>query len=63
MLPIIIFMVKDLIQNPSAWKEGFKNRLTNLHDYHPDPSRVDPSRRKSPEEMEMVIMKEDNEGK
>jgi len=59
MVPIIIYMVIDLVRNPSKWKEGFKNKLTNVVDLHPDPVRMDPSRRRTPEEMEMVIMKED----
>jgi len=61
MLPIVVFLVWDLVKNPTAWLEGFKNKFGNVIEYHPDPIMMDPSRRKSPEEMEIDIMKEDNE--
>lgn len=57
MVPIIVYFVKDFIKNPQQWKNGLKKKLTSLVDYHPDPYRIDPSRRKSPEEVEIDILK------
>ena len=59
MVPIIVYMLLDFVRNPGKWASGFKNKLTNVVDLHPDPVRMDPSRRKTPEETEMTILKED----
>jgi len=59
MIPILIFLIRDLIRNPSRWVKGFRSKFGTLADLHPDPVRMDPSRRKTPEETEMTIMKED----
>ena len=59
MIPIIITMVIDAVRNPRAWLDGFKRKFSSLAELHPDPYRMDSSRRKTPEETEMVIMKED----
>ena len=59
MVPIIITLVMDAVRNPKTWLNGFKRKFTTLADLHPDPYRMDPSRRKTPEETEMVIVKED----
>jgi len=60
MVPIIVYLVMNLVKNPQKWINGFKTKFTTLANYHPDPSRVDPSRRKSPEETEIAILKEEN---
>lgn len=59
--PTFIYLLKDLVQNPTKWKEGFRKKFCTLAEYHPDPSIVDPSRRKSPEEIEIDIRKKLNE--
>ena len=56
MIPVFAWLLKDLILNPMGWFQGFKNKFTNPHEYHPDPSMVDPSRRKTPEETEEYIL-------
>ena len=58
MIPIIVWLMRDLIKNPGQWKEGFRNKLTRLVEYHPDPVRIDPSRRKNAQEIEGEIWKE-----
>ena len=58
MVPTIIWLVKDLVKNPSKWLEGFKKKLGNPKEYYPDPSYADPSRRKSGREIETEILKE-----
>ena len=58
MAPIVIWLVRDLIRNPSKWLQGFKKKLGNIHEYYPDPSYADPSRRKSGREIETEILKE-----
>ncbi|XP_057312822.1 sodium-dependent neutral amino acid transporter B(0)AT1-like [Hydractinia symbiolongicarpus] len=59
--PIFIYLIKDLVQNPTKWREGFRKKFCTLAEYHPDPSIVDRSRRKSPEEIEIDIRKKLNE--
>ena len=55
-LPLVIWLFLDLYRRPDAWKAGFKNRfLGGFVEYVPDPAWLDPSRRKSPEEMEAEI--------
>lgn len=58
MVPIIVLLLKHLIQNPQKWVKGFKKTFGNKVEYYPDPSSVDPSRRKNMEEMEAAILKE-----
>lgn len=59
MFPIIVWLVKDFVYNYPAWIEGFKRKFGSLNELHPDPSMNDPSRRKSPEEIELEILKEE----
>ena len=58
MVPIIVFLVKDFVLNRDKWIDGFKRKLLNPHEYLPDPSLKDPSRRKTPEEMEQDVQKD-----
>lgn len=58
MVPIVVLLLKHLIQNPQKWKKGFVKTFTNIHEYYPDPSNPDPSRRKNKTEMEAAILKE-----
>ena len=58
MIPTIIWLVIDFAKSPSKWIQGFRSTFSNPHEYHPDPSYLDPSRRKSPEEVEIAILKE-----
>jgi len=58
MIPIIVWLVRDLIKNPGQWKEGFRKKFTNMIEYHPDPSMMDPSRRKATQVLESEIVKE-----
>ena len=58
MVPIIIFLVKDFVQNSDKWKKGFAKTFGNRIEYLPDPSSADPSRRKTNLEMEAAILKE-----
>jgi len=59
MVPIIVTLLLDLIRNPRGWLNGIKHKFNNIIELHPDPIRMDPSRRKTPEETEMNILKED----
>jgi len=58
MVPIIIWLVKDLVKNPSKWGAAFRKKFTDPIEYHPDPARADPSRRKTINEVQMDILKE-----
>nr|QBP15011.1 solute carrier family 6 [Cyanea capillata] len=52
-LPLLIWLV---INWPKNWMEGFRKTFASgWANYHPDPSWVDPSRRKSPMQMEEEI--------
>ena len=45
-----------IIKWPKDWLQGFKRTFASgIADYLPDPTWVDPSRRKSPHEMEQEI--------
>ena len=58
MVPIVVFLVKDFVLNRDKWIDGFKRKLLNPHEYLPDPSLKDPSRRKTPEEIEQYVQKD-----
>lgn len=58
MVPIIVYLVQDVIVNHKSWARGFRQRFGNLNNYHPDPARTDPSLRKSGREIEEEILKE-----
>lgn len=58
MVPIILFLVRDVLKNHKIWARGFRQRFGDLKNYHPDPSVVDPSRRKNDREIEQEIIKE-----
>ena len=58
MVPIILWLGYDLYKNPGAWKAGFIKKFTNSVELHPDPVRMDPSRRKTTHEIESEILKE-----
>ena len=54
--PLVLWLLLDLYRRPKAWKEGFRKRLFSGYiEYLPDPSWLDPSRRKSPDELEAEI--------
>ena len=53
-LPTLLFLV---IKWPKNWLQGFKRTFASgIANYLPDPTWVDPSRRKSPEQMEQEIL-------
>ena len=58
MVPIIVYLVISLVKNPRIWLRGFEKKFSSLIELHPDPYRMDSSRRKTPEETEEIIMKE-----
>ena len=58
MVPIFVFLIKHFVKNPGKWVQGFKKKFANVIEYYPDPSYVDPSRRKTDMEMEAAIVKE-----
>lgn len=58
MIPTIAWLVMNFVKNPQKWVDGFKSKLLNIHEYYPDPSYPDPSRRKSGREIETQILKE-----
>ena len=48
-IPIGYYLLKDLIQHPKVWVDGFKNRFCHRIEYMPDPSDYDINRRYKPE--------------
>ncbi|XP_057312121.1 sodium-dependent neutral amino acid transporter B(0)AT3-like isoform X2 [Hydractinia symbiolongicarpus] len=58
MIPTIAWLIMNFVKNPQKWVDGFKSKLSNIHEYYPDPSYPDPSRRKSGREIETQILKE-----
>ena len=58
MIPIAVWLIKDFLRNPRKWLTRVSNKLCNKYEYHPDPSRVDPSRRRSPKDIETEILQE-----
>ena len=60
-------MLKDLIQHPKLWAEGFKNRFCHCIEYMPDPSDYDVNRRYQPDEnddkssSDIGVKKEENQ--
>ncbi|XP_012561513.2 sodium-dependent neutral amino acid transporter B(0)AT3 isoform X1 [Hydra vulgaris] len=58
LVPIFFFIIKDIIEHPSLWLKNIRKKLTNIKEYHPDPYRVDPSRRRTNEEVEATIINE-----
>ena len=58
MVPIVVWLVMDLARNPRAWLKKVSIKLSNKYEYHPDPVRVDPTRKKDKKDIETVILKE-----
>eukprot|EP00794_Sanderia_malayensis_P007057 gene7057-7849_t len=60
-LPIFLWMFAWMFRHRNGtWRTRIYDKLTGgLVEYHPDPARVDPSRRKSMVQMERIIQEED----
>ncbi|XP_066910380.1 inactive sodium-dependent neutral amino acid transporter B(0)AT3-like [Clytia hemisphaerica] len=58
--PILIGLIKDLVQNPQEWKDGFQNRLCHPIEYAFDPSDYDLNRRYHIEDLTMTEKDQNN---
>ena len=43
---ILGWLMKDFFLNTNKWISNIKNKLGKLAEWHPDPSRIDSSKRK-----------------
>ena len=58
MVPIIVVLVLHAVRNPDKWIRGFKKTFSNPHNFLPDPCMLDPSRKRTSQEVEAAIMEE-----
>ena len=58
MLIIIGWLIRDFVGNSNKWISSFKNKLGTLAEWHPDPSRIDSTKRKVYEDLEIENRKD-----